>query len=77
MFRIGRADDIPSVQGMTPTERFDATNLPALPGLGLDLARGRFVTILWATGFRRDFSWLNLPDVSERQFRCWPRGKDG
>jgi putative flavoprotein involved in K+ transport len=35
--------------------------VPKLPRLGLDTARGAISTIVWATGFEPDFSWLDLP----------------
>jgi putative flavoprotein involved in K+ transport len=31
------------------------------PPLGIDLSGGSIRTILWATGFRPDYSWLDLP----------------
>jgi len=31
------------------------------PPLGMDLTGGEIRTILWATGFRPDYSWLNAP----------------
>lgn len=42
-------------------ERFAPTRVPAAPRLTLDLAGGRISNIIWATGFRPDFSWLDLP----------------
>jgi putative flavoprotein involved in K+ transport len=44
-----------------PVQRFAATRLDARPRLSLDLARDRIGTVLWATGFRPDFSWLQAP----------------
>ncbi len=32
----------------------------------LDLDRAGIRTIVWATGFRRDYSWLNLPVLNAR-----------
>ena len=32
----------------------------ASPPLGLDLNRGEVETIVWATGFRPDYSWLDV-----------------
>ena len=32
----------------------------ATPPLGLDLRRGEIQTIVWATGFRPDYSWLDI-----------------
>jgi len=37
------------------------TWLPDRPRLALDFARERVRTVLWATGFRPDYSWLHLP----------------
>ena len=33
------------------------------PRLRLDLSRGEIGTIIWATGYRPDYSWLNVPEV--------------
>jgi putative flavoprotein involved in K+ transport len=43
-----------------PPHRFAPTNVPDPPRLDLDLARGEIRTILWATGFRPDYSWLDV-----------------
>jgi len=49
-------------------ERFDATRLPTDAPLMLDLSRGEVKTVVWATGFRPDLSWVELPvfDASGR-----------
>jgi putative flavoprotein involved in K+ transport len=41
--------------------RFDATAVEDSPPLLIDLARGRIKTVVWATGFRPDYSWLEVP----------------
>ena len=41
--------------------RPEPTRLEASPPLGLDLRRAGIRTIVWATGFRPDYSWLELP----------------
>lgn len=46
---------------IAPAERFDATHVPDDPCLSVDLAQGRYGSVIWATGYRSDFSWLNLP----------------
>ncbi len=43
-----------------PPHRFDPTVVDASPPLGLDLNRGEVETIVWATGFRPDYSWLDV-----------------
>jgi putative flavoprotein involved in K+ transport len=40
--------------------RFAPTNVPEPPRLELDLAGGEIETIIWATGFRPDYSWLEV-----------------
>jgi putative flavoprotein involved in K+ transport len=47
-------DDVP------PPHRFEPTRLDASPRLGLDLGSGEIETIIWATGFRPDYSWLEV-----------------
>jgi putative flavoprotein involved in K+ transport len=43
-----------------PSHRFAPTVVDASPTLGLDLASGEIETIIWATGFRPDYSWLDI-----------------
>jgi putative flavoprotein involved in K+ transport len=43
-----------------PPHRFEPTLVPEPPTLGLDLTKGAIKTILWATGFRPDYSWLDV-----------------
>jgi putative flavoprotein involved in K+ transport len=50
----GIDDDVP------PPHRFAPTAVPEPPRLDLDLARGEIRTIIWATGFRPDYSWLDV-----------------
>jgi putative flavoprotein involved in K+ transport len=49
-------------------ERFEPTRLPPSPPLALDLAKGEHRTIVWATGYRPDYSWLHVP-VFDRKGR--------
>jgi putative flavoprotein involved in K+ transport len=35
--------------------------VPASTRLQLDLGRGEIRTIVWATGFRPDYGWLDVP----------------
>jgi putative flavoprotein involved in K+ transport len=42
-------------------ESFAPTRVAAVPRLALDLAQARIGTVLWATGFRPDYSWLRAP----------------
>jgi len=38
----------------------------ASPPLGIDLTRGDIRTIVWATGFRPDYSWLDVPVLDRK-----------
>ncbi|APE32401.1 pyridine nucleotide-disulfide oxidoreductase [Halomonas aestuarii] len=46
--------------------RFPPTRLPKPPCLGLDLARGEIRTVLWATGYRPDYRWLQVPVLDRK-----------
>jgi putative flavoprotein involved in K+ transport len=47
-------------------ERFAATRVTEAPRLMLELAKESLATIVWATGFRPDYSWLHVPALDAR-----------
>jgi putative flavoprotein involved in K+ transport len=49
-----------------PVERFAATRVPESARLQLDLDSGEFAAIVWATGFRPDYGWLDVPVVDAK-----------
>ncbi len=49
-----------------PPERFETTRVPASSRLELDLTSGKISTIVWATGFRPDYSWLDVPVLDHK-----------
>ncbi len=49
-----------------PPHRFPDTVVEDDPPLTLDLAKGDIQTVLWATGYRPDYSWLDI-DVLDRK----------
>lgn len=51
-----------------PPERFDDTYVEESPPLMLDLRRGEIKTVLWATGYRPDFSWLDVPVLDHKGY---------
>ncbi len=53
---------------VSPPHRFEPTRVEASPPLGMDLKSGEIKTIVWATGFRPDHSWLDVP-VFDRKGR--------
>jgi putative flavoprotein involved in K+ transport len=46
--------------------RFAPTAVDASPPLGLDFTTGAIKTILWATGFRPDYSYLDVPVLDRK-----------
>jgi putative flavoprotein involved in K+ transport len=52
---VGLADAV------EPPHRFEPTRIEAAPPLALDLSSGEIRTIVWATGYRADYSWLHVP----------------
>jgi putative flavoprotein involved in K+ transport len=44
-----------------PPHRFPSTRVDVSPPLGLRLQSGEIRTIIWATGYRPDYSWLDVP----------------
>ena len=44
-----------------PSVGFEPTRVAPNPPLTIDLRRGEIRTIVWATGFRPDLSWVELP----------------
>jgi putative flavoprotein involved in K+ transport len=49
-----------------PPYRFEPTVVDSSPRLGLDLKAGEIETVVWATGFRPDYSWLEVPVVDQK-----------
>lgn len=67
---LGRIDCWVSRQGLDGkipgAERYSGTQVDKTPLLNLDLASSGVRTIIWATGFRPDYSWLDVP-VKDRK----------
>jgi putative flavoprotein involved in K+ transport len=49
-----------------PPERFEPTRVPSSSRLSIDLASGEIRSIVWATGFRPDYSWLDVPVIDHK-----------
>ena len=49
-----------------PVERFEPTRVPASSRLHIDLTSGEIRSIIWATGFRPDYSWLDVPVLDRK-----------
>jgi putative flavoprotein involved in K+ transport len=49
-----------------PPQRLPPTRVEDAPPLGMDLASGEIKTIIWATGYRPDYSWLEVPVLDRK-----------
>jgi putative flavoprotein involved in K+ transport len=49
-----------------PPHRLPPTRVEEAPPLGMDLAMGEIKTIIWATGYRPDYSWLEVPVLDRK-----------
>jgi len=49
-----------------PRERFEPTRVPERSRLELDLNSGEIRSIIWATGFRPEYGWLEVPVVDHK-----------
>ena len=49
-----------------PPHRFAPTEIEDQPPLAMDLAAGGIRTIIWATGYRPDYSWLDVPVLDRK-----------
>jgi putative flavoprotein involved in K+ transport len=50
----------------SPPERLEPTRAPESSRLQLDLGSGEIRSIVWATGFRPDYGWLDVPVVDAK-----------
>ena len=49
-----------------PPYRLPPTRVEPAPPLGMDLTTGEVKAIIWATGFRPDYSWLEVPVLDRK-----------
>jgi putative flavoprotein involved in K+ transport len=49
-----------------PPHRLPPTRVRNAPPLSMDLASGEIKTIIWATGYRPDYSWLDAPVLDRK-----------
>jgi putative flavoprotein involved in K+ transport len=53
-------------QELEASHRFAPTQVDAVPPLLLDLAKSDIRSVIWATGFRPDYSWLDVPVLDRK-----------
>ncbi len=63
--KLGRLLNTIDAWAGTAGERFAPTVVRSAP-LGLDLRSGEISAIVWATGYRPDLSWLDIPVLDRR-----------
>jgi putative flavoprotein involved in K+ transport len=67
---LGEIDDWAQQSGKSsevePPERYDPTRVEDSPPLELDLRKEDIRSVVWATGFRPDYSWLKLPVLDHK-----------
>jgi len=51
-----------------PPERLPPTRVEDVPPLGIDLVKSGIKTIVWASGYRPDYSWLDLPVLDRKGY---------
>jgi putative flavoprotein involved in K+ transport len=49
-----------------PPHRLPPTRVEPAPPLGMDLVSGEIKAIIWATGYRPDYSWLEVPVLDRK-----------
>ena len=52
-----------------PPVRFERTRVDASPALSLDLTDGTIRSVVWATGYRPDYRWLDVPSAFDHKGR--------
>jgi putative flavoprotein involved in K+ transport len=48
------------------SRRFAATRVDDSPPLAIDLTKGEIRSVIWATGFHSDYSWLDVPVLDRK-----------
>src|SRR5262249_57995579 len=49
-----------------PPHRLPPTRVPDEPPLMMNLAKSNICTIIWATGYRPDYTWLDVPVLDQK-----------
>jgi len=67
---LERIDEWAAANGLDkevdPPHRFEPTHVEASPPLELNLEKSGIKTVLWAAGFRPDYSWLEVPVLDRK-----------
>jgi putative flavoprotein involved in K+ transport len=63
---LAAIDEVADADGATPGQRYERTRVANEPLLTLDLVRAGIGTVIWATGYRPDYSWLDVPVIDRK-----------
>ena len=67
---LGTIDEWATDNGMDAKvgapQRYPATQVEDVPPLDIDLSSGEIKSVVWATGFRPDYSWLEVPVLDRK-----------
>jgi putative flavoprotein involved in K+ transport len=67
---LGTIDEWATENGMDgevgDSQRFAATRVDDSPPLAIDLTTGEIRSVIWATGFHSDYSWLDVPVLDRK-----------
>jgi hypothetical protein len=64
--RVGAHERLAGTVG--PADRPPPTRVEDEPPLGMDLVKSGIKTIVWASGYRPDYSWLKLPVLDRKGY---------
>lgn len=74
-------DEFAATHSELPTlgspERVPATRIADRPSVKMNLSQERIGTVIWATGYRADYSWLKLPVLDRKGKLCHEGGVVG
>lgn len=59
-------EDTSQTGAFDPPHRFEATRVDELPCLGLNLVKEDIQNVIWATGYRPDYAWLDVPVLDKK-----------
>ena len=59
-------DATADAEGAAAAERFDPTRVDEAPALTLDVQRDDIRSVIWATGFKPDYRWLDVPVLTRK-----------
>jgi putative flavoprotein involved in K+ transport len=60
------SEEAATADDLLPSERFEPTVVDPNSPLQIDLRSGQFGTVIWATGYQPDYSWLDLPVLDRK-----------